>query len=140
MNETTFTQRTADGWATSESSQNGYRVRYFVRFIGRKWSVVTDPYEGEPADNGTGFYESFTDAAATCSIYNEYPDEFLPDKRVCITCGHVFGVSKAERAWFEQRGFALPKRCRVCRSKKSGKNIQQTEEQQSETYEDNSEE
>lgn len=119
-NERIFSKRNENGvWETSEAAQSGFRIRYFVRFIDRKWTVTTDPYEGEPADNGMGFFEDSIDANKTCSIFNEFPDEFLPEKRACTVCGTIFGVSKAERKWFEDRGFAVPKRCRTCRAKKN---------------------
>ena len=33
----------------------------------------------------------------------------------CVDCGYVFEVSAEEQAWYEEKGFTLPKRCHKCR-------------------------
>ena len=33
----------------------------------------------------------------------------------CTDCGETFEVSAEEQAWYEEKGFMLPKRCPKCR-------------------------
>lgn len=36
-------------------------------------------------------------------------------RKTCRDCGEPFGITKAERVFFESRGLTLPKRCPACR-------------------------
>ena len=39
-------------------------------------------------------------------------------KKNCIDCNIEFEITDGEKAFFEQRDFSLPKRCKPCRVKK----------------------
>ena len=42
----------------------------------------------------------------------------------CSDCGNLFSITQGEKEYFEQKGWALPKRCPSCRKKKtSGRNF-----------------
>jgi len=42
-------------------------------------------------------------------------------KRACSSCTQIFVVGVAEQAWFDSRGFELPKRCKLCRQRRRGR-------------------
>lgn len=33
----------------------------------------------------------------------------------CADCGNTFSITEEEKKWYEDKGFALPKRCKKCR-------------------------
>ena len=37
----------------------------------------------------------------------------------CVDCGNSFSIKRGEKEYFEQKGWALPKRCPTCRKKKT---------------------
>ena len=40
----------------------------------------------------------------------------------CVDCGKEFNISESEKAWYESKGFKLPKRCPSCREIKRKRN------------------
>lgn len=40
----------------------------------------------------------------------------------CKDCGETFDVYEKEQAWYKERGFEIPKRCKKCREKKKERN------------------
>lgn len=40
----------------------------------------------------------------------------------CSDCGQFFSLDKSEMEWYQDRGFALPKRCFSCRDKRKNQN------------------
>ena len=36
----------------------------------------------------------------------------------CVSCSNKFAVTIEEAAWYEEKGFAIPKRCPSCRHKR----------------------
>lgn len=39
----------------------------------------------------------------------------VAEKRVCRTCGNPFTINVGEKAWYHNKGLALPARCYKCR-------------------------
>ena len=50
-----------------------------------------------------------------CNNCIEHRDDIV-ETRQCIDCGKSFSILLKEKAFFEQKGFELPKRCLNCRS------------------------
>lgn len=44
-------------------------------------------------------------------------------KSVCVQCGKEFEISPAEANFYQSKGLDLPKRCKICRDKNSGRNV-----------------
>jgi hypothetical protein len=44
--------------------------------------------------------------------------ELSDGSHVCVDCTQPFTIDDGERRFFEQRGFAMPKRCPACRQQK----------------------
>lgn len=44
-------------------------------------------------------------------------------KNVCVQCGREFEISPAEANFYQTKGLDLPKRCKFCRDKNSGRNV-----------------
>lgn len=40
----------------------------------------------------------------------------------CKDCGNTFSIGEEEQAWYKERGFELPKRCKKCRVSKRERN------------------
>ena len=40
----------------------------------------------------------------------------------CKDCGTEFEVGTEEKAWYDSKGFELPKRCKSCRKARKGNN------------------
>ncbi len=42
----------------------------------------------------------------------------MPDKTIkCVDCGNEFVFTEGEQAFYEEKGFHEPKRCKECRQK-----------------------
>ena len=56
--------------------------------------------------------------------YNQAEAQAVADQRnegttyECIQCKNSFAVTNDEAAWYEEKGFAIPKRCPSCRHKR----------------------
>ena len=36
-------------------------------------------------------------------------------KQKCLECGNEFEINEQEQAWYKDKGYTLPKRCKSCR-------------------------
>lgn len=36
-------------------------------------------------------------------------------KQKCLECGNEFEINEQEQAWYKDKGYTLPKRCKFCR-------------------------
>lgn len=78
--------------------KNGYAPKhYMVRSEGDSFMEISAIYDASSAAQKNN----------TTSI-----------QKICRDCGKPFGITRAERIFFESRGLELPKRCPDCRKAK----------------------
>jgi hypothetical protein len=53
----------------------------------------------------------------------------MPDKQLtCVDCGNQFAFTDRDQAFFAQKAFADPKRCKVCRDIKKQSKVRQDQQ------------
>ena len=57
------------------------------------------------------------------STAQTFKEEETMKELKCKDCGATFVVDDGEQAWFAEKGFELPKRCKPCRSRRKNERL-----------------
>ncbi len=104
--------RTASGERRERLQQVAVRLGLTYKVVRRRlrnYEAMTgtrDPLTSKPPTRTS----SGPRAPASASV-----QQGLDETRTCVDCGHEFPFSAKEQAFFAEKGFHPPKRCKACR-------------------------